>query len=93
MGLCNCEAFAYVPGSGTGSGQGKPLEKKYMQSERSKKTLEPARMSWNTQDGLEPPNLITGVTQKKLMPFILELNMDLAKESEKLKEEIQQEPQ
>ncbi|KAB1270555.1 hypothetical protein Cadr_000016851 [Camelus dromedarius] len=26
------------------------------------------------------------------MPFILELNMDLAKESEKLKEEIQQEP-
>lgn len=50
-------------------------------------------MSWNTQDGLEPPNLITGVTQKKLMPFILELNMDLAKESEKLKEEIQQEPQ
>lgn len=33
-----------------------------------------------------------GVTQKELMPFILELQVVLAKESEKVKEEIQQEP-
>lgn len=33
-----------------------------------------------------------GVTQKELMPFILELHVVLAKESEKVKEEIQQEP-
>ncbi|XP_030885936.1 HIG1 domain family member 1C [Leptonychotes weddellii] len=36
---------------------------------------------------------VTLVTGEKMMPFILEPNMDLAKESEKVKEEIQQKPQ
>lgn len=50
--------------------------------------LEPARMAWNPCQCLTTSNFDdVGVLQKKLVPFITELNTHLAQELEKLKED------
>lgn len=50
--------------------------------------LEPTRMAWNPCQSLTTSSFDdVGVLQKKLVPFITELNMHLTQELEKLKED------
>ena len=50
--------------------------------------LETTRMAWKPRQPLTTSNFVdVGVLQKKLVPFITELNMHLVQELEKLKED------